>query len=194
MFACAFLNSIRYCDAEITGGVSFPPPVSAQKTRTSPFAMDDVFDDVEVGAVFKKPANHFGISVFDYYTWAVSSGYLAEVFNPTSEDMDEIANEHLDFLKMPWDETKVEEHLKEVAEVPVENIKQALVGALISNTVTNFYQNRAEELPKIISDVVRQLKLRDPELDADALRRWASEALEYILTADKIEEEDSSEE
>jgi hypothetical protein len=177
--------------AEVTVPGKDRVPETFNTQASSPFAMDDVFDDVDVGPLFKKPANHFGIPAFDYFTWAVTSGYLGSVFNPKSEDMDEVSNDHLEFLKMPWDETRVEEYLKEAADVPVENIKQTLVGALISHKVTNVYENKAEEISRVISEVVNELKKRDPDLDAEALQRWANQALEFILSAEKIEQENN---
>lgn len=147
------------------------------------FSMDDVFDDAPVGEMFKKPANHFGISIFDYFSWAITAGYLDHVFNQ-GEDMEALTNEHLEFLKMPWTETEVEEFLKD-AEVPVENIKQTLVGALIAKRVSKLYEKRGDEISDVISDVVGQLKLRDPELDEEALELWANQALRYIMAVEQ---------
>ena len=114
------------------------------------------FDDDPMGRHLSKFAQFFGVPSFHYLVWLVNSGNMDVVFKVFGSNQ-ELVDTHFEVLaeKPLWERVK---SLKgEFADISEEELKKALVGALILDAMKDAYRSRRERAEQVVSEVVARL-------------------------------------
>ena len=162
--------------------VNIPEPIFK-----SGAGLTDPFDEVDIGPLFKKTAAHFGVTAFDYFAWIITSNSLDTILDSEGRDLDALADAHLDYFRNSWDAAAVCGSSPDPA-LPLDDIKQTVVGKLIESSTLGIYLDKEMAMKRSINGVIAQLKQVRPELNEQAVREAAMDALEYILNAACAEE------
>jgi hypothetical protein len=139
---------------------------------------EDPFERMDLGRRVKGFGQHFGVSNFDYFAWMVNSNFIDVVFTEF-EDQESLTEAHFDFLVGLEAEDKIEE-IAEKTTVPETQVKQAVVGILISEAMNEVYNNRHQRTEEVIEEIVEKIVQRNSSVDAVGLRALADQAIKIL--------------
>lgn len=160
-------------------GQEFPSPISsAGSIEALKLNEEDPFERMELGRKVKGFGQHFGISNFDYLAWMVNSNFIDVVFTEFADE-ESLTEAHFDFLVGLEAEDKIEE-IAEKTTVPETQVKQAVVGILISEAMNEVYNHRHQRTEEVIEEIVKKIVQRNSSVDAASLRALADQAIKIL--------------
>ncbi len=148
------------------------------------------FDDDPMGKHLSKFAQFFGVPSFHYLVWLVNSGNMDVVFKVFGSNL-ELVEAHFEVLaeKHLWDRIK---SLKvDFADISEEDLKKALVGALILDAMKDAYRSRRERAEQVVTEVVARLSGKS-SFDGEQLMQKITSLNESAVDSDDDDESESS--